>query len=155
MAVFINPDIDPQGYGYQLKQSQLAVGSGGITGYGLWMSRQKYQYLPEASADTIFAIFAEETGFIGALVLVALILIIVWRGLKISKGCNDYYGSLLVAGVMIWFGWQSFMNIGATVGAMPLTGVPLPFVSHGGSALAMALAASGMVLAVSKYSKYN
>ena len=153
MAIFLNPELDSKGYGYQLSQSFMAVGSGGLTGYGFWQSRQKYQYLPEASADTIFAIFAEENGFIGAVLLVSLILVLVWRGLKISKASSDYFGSLLVSGIMIWFGWQSCMNIGATVGAMPLTGVPLPFVSHGGSALAMALFASGMVLAVSKLSK--
>lgn len=152
ITTFLHPELDPKGVGYQMNQSFLAVGSGGFWGRGFNNSRQKYQYLPEVSADTIFAIVAEENGFLISSGIIVLILLIVWRGLKIAKETHDQFGALLVTGIVVWFGWQSFLNIGATVGALPLTGVPLPFVSHGGSALATALMASGIVLSVSKES---
>lgn len=150
ITTFLHPELDPKGIGYQMNQAFLAVGSGGFWGLGFGHSRQKFQYLPEVSADTIFAVVAEENGFLVSAGVVLLILLIVWRGLKIAKGCHDEYSSLLVSGIVVWFGWQSFLNIGAVVGALPLTGVPLPFVSHGGSALVMILAASGIVLSASK-----
>ncbi|MFA6105037.1 MAG: putative peptidoglycan glycosyltransferase FtsW [Patescibacteria group bacterium] len=154
IEVFLHPEKYPV-ESYQVNQAFVAAGSGGLTGFGLWNSRQKYQYLPEASADTIFAILAEELGFWGASLMIVLILLLVMRGLKISKWSTDQYGSLLAAGIMIWFGWQSFLNIGSTVGAIPLTGVPLPFVSHGGSALAMAIGAAACVLIVSKETNHH
>lgn len=150
ITTFLHPELDPRGQGYQMNQAFLAVGSGGFWGRGFGQSRQKYQYLPEVSADTIFAVIAEENGFIISSALVVLILLIVWRGFKISMSSDDPYGALLAAGIMVWFGWQSYLNIGATVGALPLTGVPLPFVSHGGSAMVMALSGAGIVLSVSR-----
>ncbi len=153
LTIFLHPELDPQGIGYQMNQAFLAVGSGGFWGLGFGHSRQKFQYLPEASADTIFAIIAEENGFIVSIGLIVLILLITWRGLKIAKGAPDEFGCLLVSGIMVWFVWQSLLNIGATVGALPLTGVPLPFISHGGSALAAALGAMGIVANVSKQSE--
>lgn len=152
ITTFLHPELDPKGQGYQMNQAFLAVGSGGFWGLGFGQSRQKFQYLPEVSADTIFAVIAEENGFLVAGGLVMLILFIAWRGFKIAKGCHDQFQSLLVTGVMVWFCWQSFLNIGATVGVLPLTGVPLPLISHGGSAFAVMLAASGLVLKISKES---
>ncbi len=150
LTTFLHPELDPQGVGYQVNQAFLAVGSGGWWGLGLGHSRQKFQYLPEVNADSIFAVIAEETGFIFAGSLIILILMIGWRGLKIAAAAPDESGKLLVCGIMAWFIWQSFLNIGAMVGALPLTGVPLPFVSHGGSALLSILGACGLVVSVSK-----
>lgn len=153
ITVFLHPELDPQGVGYQMNQAFLAVGSGGTWGLGWGRSRQKFQYLPEVNADSIFAVIAEENGFIISAGLIVLIFFIIIRGLKIAKGSPDTLGYLLVTGCMVWLGWQSFLNIGAMVGALPLTGVPLPLVSHGGSAFMAVLGALGLVANVSKYSK--
>lgn len=150
LTTFLHPELDPQGQGYHINQAFLAIGSGGVWGLGLGHSRQKFQYLPEVSADSIFAVIAEETGLVFSVALLALILLIGWRGLKIAKQAPDEFGMLFTAGVVVWFVWQSFLNIGAMVGILPLTGVPLPFVSHGGSAMFVALIAVGMVASVSK-----
>lgn len=150
LTTFLHPELDPKGQGYQMNQSFLAVGSGGLWGLGFGHSRQKFQYLPEVDADSIFAVIAEENGFIFSTAFVLFIVFITWRGLKIAKAATDPFGTLLVVGIMVWFGWQSFLNIGAAVGALPLTGVPLPFVSHGGSALLVALAAMGLVVNISR-----
>ena len=120
---------------------------------GWGQSRQKFQYLPEVSADSIFAVIAEENGFIISLGVIVLIILITFRGLRIARGASDEFGCLLASGCMVWLVWQSFLNVGATVGALPLTGVPLPFISHGGSALASILAAMGLVTNISKTSK--
>jgi len=153
ITTFLHPELDPKGVGYQINQSFLAVGSGGIWGLGLGHSRQKFQYLPEVQADSIFAVIAEEMGLVITSVLVALIAFLGLRGFKIAGGAPDRFGYLLAAGIMIWFVWQSFLNISTTIGLLPLTGVPLPFISHGGSAMVMGLAAFGIVANVSKYSK--
>ncbi len=150
LTVFLHPELDPQGVGYHINQAFLAVGSGGFWGLGLGNSRQKFQYLPEVSADSVYAVMAEELGFLFAAGLIILILAVVWRGLKIAQNTADDFGKLLIVGIMTWFAWQSFLNIGAMVGIMPLTGVPLPFVSHGGSALMTALAATGIVANISR-----
>ena len=150
LTTFLHPELDPKGVGYQINQSFLAVGSGGAWGVGLGHSRQKFQYLPEVHADSIFAVIAEETGFILSFLFILLIAFLGLRGLKIAKKSNDEFGRLLVGGIMIWFIWQSFLNIGSMVGVLPLTGVPLPFVSHGGSALMIALCGAGIVVSVSR-----
>jgi cell division protein FtsW len=150
LTTFLHPELDPKGQGYQMNQSFLAVGSGGIWGLGFGHSRQKFQYLPEVDADSIFAVIAEENGFFISTGLVLFIVFITWRGLKIAKHSTDTFSALLVVGIMVWFVWQSFLNIGAAVGALPLTGVPLPLVSHGGSALLVVLTAMGLVVNVSK-----
>ncbi len=150
LTTFMHPELDPQGIGYQMNQAFLAVGSGGIFGRGLGHSLQKFQYLPEVDSDTIFAIIAEEMGFIFSLGLIILWVLIICRGLVLAKNTPDKFGRLLVSGILIWFGVQSFLNIGAMVGALPLTGVPLPFVSHGGSALMIAMGAVGVLVNVSK-----
>lgn len=152
LTTFLHPELDPQGIGYHINQAVLAVGSGGMFGLGLGNSRQKFEYLPEVHADSIFAIVAEEMGFVFAAGAVLLITLIAVRGLRIAKRAPDSFGMLLVGGVIVWFIAQSFLNIGAIVGLLPLTGVPLPFVSHGGTALLSALAGVGLITSVSKHS---
>lgn len=153
LNTFLHPELDPQGRGYQVNQAFLAVGSGGTWGLGWGQSRQKFQYLPEVNADSIFAVVAEENGFLISVGLVVFIVLLAVRGFKIAKAAPDEFGYLLVSGIMVWFIWQSFLNIGAMVGALPLTGVPLPFISHGGSALLALLAGMGVVVNVSKQVK--
>lgn len=155
MTIFLHPELDPQGIGYHINQAFLAIGSGGFWGRGLGQSRQKFQYLPEAWSDSVYAVIAEENGFLISAGLVILFLLLGWRGLKIARTAPDDFGSLLVAGIMVWLLWQTFVNIGAMVGIMPLTGVPLPFVSHGGSAMLVMLVAMGIVLSVSRSSQLN
>ncbi|MDD2757775.1 MAG: putative lipid II flippase FtsW [Patescibacteria group bacterium] len=150
LSIFLHPELDPQGIGYHVNQAFLAVGSGGAWGLGYGHSRQKFQYLPEVQADSIFAIVAEEMGFIISSGVVILILLIGWRGLRIAKESSDRFGYLLVSGIVVWFFWQSFVNIGAMVGLLPLTGVTLPFVSHGGTSLMISLAAVGIIASVSR-----
>ncbi|OGH69384.1 MAG: hypothetical protein A3D53_00500 [Candidatus Magasanikbacteria bacterium RIFCSPHIGHO2_02_FULL_45_10] len=153
LTTFLHPELDPKGVGYQVNQAFLAVGSGGFWGLGFGHSRQKFQYLPEVNADSIFAVIAEENGFLVSTGFVLLIVTLALRGLKIARGAPDDFGGLLVTGIVVWFSWQSFLNIGAMVGALPLTGVPLPFVSHGGSAMMMALEGAGLITNISTFSK--
>lgn len=150
LTVFMHPELDPQGVGYQVNQAFLAIGSGGLWGRGVGQSVQKYQYLPEVNSDSIFAVVAEETGFFIATSVVVLIFLITMRGFKIAKEADNDFGRMLTVGMVVWLGWQSFLNIGAMVGVLPLTGVPLPFISHGGSALMSELAAVGLILNISK-----
>jgi cell division protein FtsW len=150
VTTFLHPELDPQGIGYQINQAFLAIGSGGFFGRGLGQSLQKFQYLPEVHADSIFAIIAEEMGLVFALGLVVLIVFTIGRSLILAKKAPDQFGRLLVVGIITWFGIQSVLNIGAMVGLLPLTGLPLPFVSHGGSALMIAMAATGIIINVSK-----
>jgi len=150
LLVFFNPETDPMGIGYQLKQSLIAVGSGGLSGAGLGMGVQKFGFLPQPFSDSVFAVFSEETGFLGGLFLVFLFLIFLWRGFKIAKEAKDRFSQLLAVGITSWIVFQAFVNIGAMIGLLPLTGIPLPFISYGGSALIMILAASGILLNISK-----
>ena len=150
LMVFLHPELDPQGIGYHINQAFLAIGSGGWFGLGLGHSQQKYSYLPEVMNDSIFPIIAEELGFFFALALVVLIAIIFFRGLKIAKAARDPFGRLVVIGVVSWLLIQSFLNIGAMLGLVPLTGVPLPLVSYGGTAMIMSLSSLGIVLSVSR-----
>jgi len=150
LTVFLHPGTDPQGVGYQLRQALLAVGSGGWFGLGYGQSRQKFSYLPEVIGDSIFAVIAEELGFFVAAGLGCLFGLLLFRCLKLGRQSKDPYGQLIVIGVVAWFGTQIALNIGAMLGVLPLTGVPLPLVSYGGSALATALAALGIVVNISK-----
>lgn len=150
LTVFLNPEIDPQGIGYQINQALLAIGSGGLFGRGLGKSIQKYNYLPEASGDSIFAIIAEELGFIRVLILIVLFLILAIKGFLIAKRAPDFYGKLLATGITTWLSFQAFINIAAIVNLLPLTGIPLPFISYGGSALLFSLAAIGILINISK-----
>jgi cell division protein FtsW len=150
IMTFLNPDSDPLGASYQIRQALLAIGSGGIFGLGLGKSRQKYEYLPEANTDSIFAIIAEETGIFGSVILLAFLLFVIWRGIRIARRQRDPFGRLLALGITGWFGVQSLLNISAIVGIMPLTGIPLPLVSYGGSSLVITMTALGILLNISK-----
>ena len=149
-TVFLHPELDPQGKGYHINQAFLAIGSGGMFGLGLGNSRQKYQYLPEVQADSIFAVMAEELGFFVITFFIILLVAIILRSFKIAKTSENEFGRLLVCGIISWLVVQSLMNIGAIIGLLPLTGVPIPFVSHGGTALFINIIALGILLNVSK-----
>lgn len=151
--VLFNLDNDPMGAGWQIKQALIAVGSGGIFGTGLGMSVQKFGYLPEPMADSIFAVFAEETGFIGSLTIIVLFLIISWLGFKIAQNTKSNFEKLTALGIISWLSVQAFINIGAILKILPLTGVPLPFVSYGGSAIMTELMSIGILLNLSKNTK--
>ncbi|MFA6106972.1 MAG: putative lipid II flippase FtsW [Patescibacteria group bacterium] len=149
----IDPGFDTQKICYQTNQALIAVGSGGIFGRGLGASRQKFFYLPEPTGDSIFAIIAEEMGFASGLILVILYSLIFYRGYKISVNAPDDYGKILGLGLTSWITMQAFINIGGIINLFPMTGVPLPFVSQGGSAIISALGAAGIIYNISKYSK--
>lgn len=151
--VFLNPELDPQGVGYQINQALLAVGSGGVFGTGLGHSRQKFNYLPEPVGDSIFAIISEELGLVGAGILVILFLALAFRGFKIAKNVPDFFGRIIATGVTSWVIFQAFMNIAAILGLVPLTGIPLPFISYGGTSLVFLLAGIGILLNISKQTK--
>jgi cell division protein FtsW len=151
ITTFMNPTSDPLGSGYQIQQSLIAIGSGGWFGRGYGQSIQKFEYLPEPIGDSIFAVYAEEFGFIGSLVLILILAFFTFRGFKIATQSNDLFGMLLVVGFMTLIVTQAFLNIAAMAGIAPLSGLPLPFISHGGTALLTTLAMLGIVLNVSKY----
>lgn len=155
VMTFVDPSRDERGAGYQLKQSLIAIGSGGIMGRGYGQSVQKFNYLPEPIGDSIFSVAGEEFGFLGTVTIVILFTFFVLRGLVIASLAPDRFGGLLVIGIVILIFTQSFMNIGSMVGLIPLTGVPLVFISHGGTALLLALTGVGMVLNVSRYGMPN
>jgi len=153
ILVFLNPGIDPMGMGYQIKQILIAIGSGGIFGLGLGMSAQKFGWIPQTMSDSIFAIFAEETGFVGSVVLIFLFLLLLWRGFRIAKMSKNKFSQLLAIGISCWICIQAFINIGAMIGILPLTGIPLPFISYGGSHIVVELIGIGILLNISKTSK--
>lgn len=150
--VFLNPEHDPLGAGYQMTQALLAIGIGGWFGAGLGHSRQKFNYLPEPVTDSIFAVFAEETGLVGVTIVLLLFCAFLWRGITIAKYAPDMFGKLLATGITIWVVCQAFINIAAISGLIPLTGIPLPFISFGGTSLAILMAAVGILLNVSRHS---
>lgn len=152
-TVFLNPALDPQGIGYHINQALLAIGSGGIFGLGLGHSRQKYLYLPEVTGDSIFAIIAEEMGLFFSILLVFLFIWFMKRSLRVAKNAPDTFGKLVATGITVWIVMQAFINIAAMVTLVPLTGIPLPFISYGSSALVMALAAVGVLINISKQTK--
>jgi cell division protein FtsW len=151
ILTFVNPDADPLDSGYQIQQSLIAVGSGGAFGRGFGQSIQKFEYLPEPIGDSIFAVYAEEFGFLGAVVLIIALVFFTLRGYKVATKADDIFGTLLVVGFITIIISQAFLNIGAMLAIAPLSGLPLPFISHGGTALMATLAAIGIVLNVSKY----
>ncbi len=151
LTTFINPANDPLGSGYQIQQSLIAIGSGGLFGRGYGQSVQKFEYLPEPISDSIFAVYAEEFGFVGSFFLILLFTALTFRGFKIAATAEDLFGMLLVVGFMTLIASQAFLNMAALSGIAPLSGLPLPFVSHGGTALFAVLASLGIVLNVSKY----
>lgn len=150
LLVFIDPDIDPMGIGYQLKQSLIAVGSGGLWGRGLGLSQQKLGFLPQPLGDSIFVVFAEEAGFLGVTFLIILFSLFLGRGVRISKLAPDPFYKLLALGITSQIVLQAFINIASLTGLLPLTGIPLPFISYGGSALATELAGVGILLNISQ-----
>lgn len=153
ITTFISPDKNAQGSGYQIQQSLIAVGSGGFYGRGFGQSIQKFNFLPEPIGDSIFAVSAEEFGFIGSTLLILLFVFFALRGLKIATNVADPFGRLLIVGIVILIISQAFVNIGAMVGILPLSGITLPFVSHGGTSLFIALAEAGIILNISKQAR--
>ena len=151
LKTFIDPTSDPLGTSYHIRQVLIALGSGGLTGQGIGKSRQKYQYLPEASTDSIFAIIAEETGFIGSFLVIVVIYFLINQGYKIASRAPDMFSKLLATGIVSWIGFQALINLAAMVALVPLTGVPLPLISYGGSSLITILFALGIVINISKY----
>lgn len=151
LTIFLHPEMDPQGKGYQINQARLAIGSGGLWGLGLIHSVQKWKYLPEVIGDSIFAIIAEELGFLGASVVIILFIILAWRGFLIAKRAPDKFGYLAAGGITSWFFFQVFINIAAISGLAPLTGMPLPFISYGGSSLIATFIGVGILVNISKY----
>lgn len=149
---FLNPWADPLGSGYHIIQSLYALGSGGLFGLGLGRSRQKFMYLPEQHTDFIFAILGEEMGFIGAVTVIFLFFLFAWRGYKVAITAPDNFGSLLAVGITTMVTLQAMINIGVVTSTLPITGIPLPFVSFGGSSLVFSLVGVGILLNVSKYS---
>lgn len=148
---FLDPWHDPTGVSYHSVQSLLALGSGGLTGMGLGASRQKFGWLPEQSTDAIFSVWGQEVGFVGAVLMIALFLVVAWRGYRVARMAPDAFSSLLATGITTWIIFQAMLNIGAVSGAIPFTGVPLPFISYGGSSLVITLAGVGMLLNISKH----
>jgi cell division protein FtsW len=147
---FLHPLADPRNTGYQLYQSLIALGSGHLFGVGLGASRQKWMYMPNAHTDFIFAILGEELGLIGEVVVLALFGAFVYAGIRIAVRAPDAYGRMLAAGITGWLGLQALVNLGAVTGVLPITGVPLPFISFGGSSLVVSLAASGVLLSIGR-----
>lgn len=150
---FLKQTADPLGKSYHIRQILLALGSGGLFGVGLGQSRQKYLFLPEAATDSIFAVIAEEVGFIGATVVVALFVWFILRSLKVASSAPDTFSKVLSLGLITWIGGQAFLNIGSMVALVPLTGIPLPFISYGGSSLVTTMIAAGILLNISRYGK--
>ena len=153
ILAFINPSKDPLGASYQIQQSLIAIGSGELFGRGFGQSIQKFSFLPEPFGDSIFAVTAEEFGFIGSTFLIMLFLFLALRGLKIATRAPDHFSGLVVVGIVILIVSQSFINMASMLGLFPLTGLPLLFISHGGSALFFALLGIGIILGISRYGK--
>jgi cell division protein FtsW len=153
IAAFFNPFADPKGYSYHISQVLIALGSGNWFGVGLGQSRQKFQYIPEVTTDSIFAIVGEEFGFFGAVILIGLISFLIYRCFKIADRATDDFGRFLGYGLTLWLGIQAALNLAAMVSLVPLTGVPLPFISYGGSALLANLVAIGILLNISRTAK--
>jgi len=150
LKVFLNPEIDPEGASYHLRQILLALGSGGLWGRGLGQSRQKYLFLPETATDSVFAVIGEEMGFIGSLAVLLFLLIMIIRGLKIAQEAPDKFGQLLGVGIAGSIFVQSFLNLASMVSLVPLTGVPLPLISYGRSSLLVTLSGLGILLNISR-----
>ena len=150
MLNFLNPWQDPAGDGFQLIQSFYALGAGGITGLGLGQSRQKTLYMPEPHNDFIFSIIGEELGLIGCLFIIILFVFFVWRGVKVAMKSKDTYGTLLAVGITSIIAVQAIINIAVVTGSMPVTGVPMPFISYGGTSLVINMMAMGILLNISR-----
>ncbi len=150
VIAFMNPTTDPQGRGFQLLQSLIAVGSGGFTGVGLMESKQKLFYLPEAHTDFIFAVLCEEMGFIGGALVLGLFVVYGWRGMRTAFKATDEFGRFAALGITVMVLSQALVNLGVVLGMMPTKGIPLPFISYGGSSLLVMLVATGVLLNISQ-----
>ena len=150
IVTFLDPSLDPRGIGYHINQALLAIGSGGLWGYGYGDSRQKHNFLPETIGDSIFAVMAEELGFVRILIIITLFIVLIISGLRLANTAPDKFGELAAIGIVGWIGAQALVNIGAISGLLPLTGVTLPFISYGGSSLLALGIAVGILLNISK-----
>lgn len=150
LLTFLRPENDPLNASYHVKQILIALGSGGLFGLGLGESRQKHLFLPEPATDSIFAIIAEEFGFIGAVLLILVFMFFLWRAFVIASRASDSFAKLLALGIASLFGSQIIINLAAMVALLPLTGIPLPFVSYGGSSLVVSMASVGILLSISR-----
>jgi cell division protein FtsW len=151
LEAYLSPGADPQGHGFQLAQSLIAVGSGGFTGVGLMESRQKLFFLPEAHTDFIFSVICEEAGFIGAAIVLALFAVYGWRGFVAAMKAPDAFGKFLGIGITVMVMGQALINLSVTLGLLPTKGIPLPFISYGGSSLLGMLLATGVLLNISQH----
>ena len=151
ILAFLNPESDPRGSGFQIIQSFLAIGSGGLLGRGLGGSKQKLFYLPEPHTDFVFAVIAEELGLIGGVTVVALFMVLIWRGLRAGLRAPDRFGAYLALGLTTMLATEALVNLGVVTGSLPTKGLPLPFVSFGGSALFMTLLSTGILLNISQH----
>ena len=143
---FTNPDLDPRGAGYNTTQARIAIGNGGVFGQGLFDGSQtRSGFVPEQHTDFIFTVAGEELGLVGSALLILLLGVLLWRALSIAARAGDLFGRLAAAGIACWFGFQAFQNIGMCLGIMPVTGVPLPLVSYGGSSMFATLMAVGLL----------
>ncbi|MEU4350493.1 rod shape-determining protein RodA [Streptomyces sp. NPDC023838] len=148
-AAFANPSLDPAGVGYNTNQARIAIGSGGLTGTGLFKGSQTTgQFVPEQQTDFVFTVAGEELGFIGAGLILVLLGVVLWRACRIARETTELYGTVVAAGIIAWFGFQSFENIGMTLGIMPVAGLPLPFVSYGGSSMFAVWVAIGLLQSI-------
>nr|WP_223188308.1 rod shape-determining protein RodA [Streptomyces sp. TRM68416] len=148
-AAFANPSLDPAGVGYNTNQARIAIGSGGLTGSGLFNGSQTTgQFVPEQQTDFVFTVAGEELGFVGGGLIIALLGILLWRACRIARETTELYGTIVAAGIVAWFAFQSFENIGMTLGIMPVTGLPLPFVSYGGSSMFAVWVAVGLLQSI-------
>ncbi len=150
LTTFLDPSVDPQGTSYQINQALVAVGSGGLFGLGYGNSRQKYNYLPEVMGDSVFAVTVEELGFIRSGLIILLYFWFALRGLRIANHAPDTFGKMLAVGIVAWIIFQALINVGAIIGLLPLTGIPLPFISYGSTSLIVLLAAIGILLNISR-----
>jgi cell division protein FtsW len=151
ILAFLNPWQDPRGIGFQVIQSFLALGSGGLFGVGLGYSRQKLFYLPESHTDFIISIIGEELGLIGTTSILVLFFLFLWQGMKVSFNCRDLFGKYLSLGIVSMITLEAVINIGAGTGAIPTKGLPLPFVSYGGTSLMFHIASTGLLLNIAKH----
>ncbi|CAM5325094.1 rod shape-determining protein RodA [Streptomyces spiroverticillatus] len=148
-AAFANPDLDPAGVGYNTNQARIAIGSGGLTGTGLFKGSQTTgQFVPEQQTDFVFTVAGEELGFLGAGAILVLLGVVLWRACRIARETTELYGTIVAAGIIAWFAFQSFENIGMTLGIMPVAGLPLPFVSYGGSSMFAVWVAIGLLQSI-------
>jgi cell division protein FtsW len=151
ILTFLNPEHDATGQGYHINQALIAIGSGGIFGLGLGRSIQVYGYLPEAANDSIFAIIAEEFGLLGSIGILLAFGVLVYRGLQVARSAPDMFARLVATGISLWLLFQAMINVGAMLALVPLTGIPLPFISYGGTSLIISLFGAGILLNISKY----